>query len=434
MKRNKIPLFRKNPTFRTRNMVSRNKLCNYNGFTIIYQSVVWLCLVTCMPSTVQGVEPGEVLVVVNERMASSEAIGRYYMNKRAIPENHLLLLSTTVDEQIRREKFDAEIKKVIQHKLSKLQDKATNPQKSNITTIVLIYGVPLKITEDIQVDRSAGRMKRNIDQKSYLSVYDQNTDKNTKKHKDTTSASVDSELALVKLESYDLKGWIPNPYYLGNKWRSMAFSKNNVLLVTRLDGPDPDTVYQIINDTIETEKAGLEGIGYFDARGKAKGVKNPAQIKDGYKRYDYSVSTAAKIVKKRTKVVLDEQPELFKEESCPQAALYCGWYSYANYIDSFSWVKGAIGYHIASAECTTLRNRERNVWCLRMLEKGVVATIGPVYEPYVQGFPLPEIFFGTLIEGYMSLGEAYLVSLPFISWQMVLVGDPMYQPFKPMSD
>ena len=63
----------------------------------------------------------------------------------------------------------------------------------------------------------------------------------------------------------------------------------------------------------------------------------------------------------------------------------------------------------------------------------MVATIGPVYEPYVQGFPLPDIFFGLLVEGYMSLGECYLVSLPYLSWQMVLIGDPLYQPFKPPS-
>lgn len=64
-----------------------------------------------------------------------------------------------------------------------------------------------------------------------------------------------------------------------------------------------------------------------------------------------------------------------------------------------------------------------------MLEKGVAATIGPVHEPYVQGFPLPELFFGHLVEGYMSLGEAYLISLPFLSWQTILIGDPLYRPF-----
>jgi uncharacterized protein (TIGR03790 family) len=129
-------------------------------------------------------------------------------------------------------------------------------------------------------------------------------------------------------------------------------------------------------------------------------------------------------------VRLDEREELFGPGECDQAALYCGWYSLGRYIDSFRWSKGAIGYHIASDECSTLKGISGQGWCLKMLEKGVVATIGPVYEPYAQGFPLPDIFFGNLLEGYMSLGEYYLVSLPYLSWQMVLIGDPMYQPFK----
>jgi hypothetical protein len=69
-----------------------------------------------------------------------------------------------------------------------------------------------------------------------------------------------------------------------------------------------------------------------------------------------------------------------------------------------------------------------------MLKHGAAATIGPVYEPYVQAFPLPELFFAALTEGYMNLGESYLVSLPYISWQMVLVGDPLYRPFLPLQE
>jgi len=65
-----------------------------------------------------------------------------------------------------------------------------------------------------------------------------------------------------------------------------------------------------------------------------------------------------------------------------------------------------------------------------MLEKGVAATIGPVYEPYVESFPVPEIFFSLLIDGYLSLAECYFISTPFLSWQMVLIGDPLYRPFK----
>ena len=114
---------------------------------------------------------------------------------------------------------------------------------------------------------------------------------------------------------------------------------------------------------------------------------------------------------------------------CPDAAIYCGWYSYGHYIAAFTWVRGAVGYHIASAECTTLRVKGSQVWCKMMLEKGAAATIGPVAEPYVQAFPVPDVFFGLLIDGRLTLVECYALSNPFWSWQMVLIGDPLYRPF-----
>ena len=47
----------------------------------------------------------------------------------------------------------------------------------------------------------------------------------------------------------------------------------------------------------------------------------------------------------------------------------------------------------------------------------------------MQAFPVPEVFFSVLIDGYYTLAEAYFLSLPYLSWQMVLVGDPLYRPF-----
>ena len=61
---------------------------------------------------------------------------------------------------------------------------------------------------------------------------------------------------------------------------------------------------------------------------------------------------------------------------------------------------------------------------------GVAATLGPVGEPYLQAFPPPELFFSLLTDGYYTLVEVYFLSLPYLSWQMILVGDPLYRPFK----
>src|SRR4029077_17075437 len=129
-------------------------------------------------------------------------------------------------------------------------------------------------------------------------------------------------------------------------------------------------------------------------------------------------------------VVLNTGPELFKPGECKYAALYCGWERLGKSVAPFDWVPGAIGYHMASSEMTTLRDANSQVWCKKMLEDGVAATIGPVYEPYLGAFPRPEEFFALLVQGDLTLAECYWRTTPFTSWNMALVGDPLYRPFK----
>jgi len=129
-------------------------------------------------------------------------------------------------------------------------------------------------------------------------------------------------------------------------------------------------------------------------------------------------------------VVIDKAPELFPVGACPNAALYCGWYSLGNYVDSFRWQKGAVGFHVASGEASTLRKKESNVWCKRMIEEGVAATLGPVEEPYLLSFPLPDHFFPLLMSGKIPLLEVYFRTIPYMSWRQILIGDPLYTPFR----
>jgi len=237
-------------------------------------------------------------------------------------------------------------------------------------------------------------------------------------------ASLDSELMLVKKDKYKINLWLPNPFFLPWRSRETAIDKSDVIMVSRLDGAHAGVVKRIVNDAIEAETKGLSGTVYFDARWKDPGQKKVS----GYGHYDKSIHNAAGRLKKEgLKVVLNDKQGLFQPGDCPNAALYCGWYSLASYVDAFTWEKGSVGYHIASSECTTLKRKISNVWCKKMLDKGIAATIGPVGEPYVQSFPLPEIFFDFLTRGELTLVESYLVSLPYLSWKQVLVGDPLYR-------
>lgn len=382
--------------------------------------------------------PEEVLVVANRNAAKSNGLAIYYMAKRRIPEENLVLLFVTDKEQCSRETYE---KKVVPPVLRALD---ANP---DIRAVVTMYGVPLKITSPGHTSEEKTHLNRLESEKAHLEellseddadardeeIIRQRKQKLTRLKKTISSrvrrldktASFDSELMLVKAKAYPLNMWVPNPYYLGFANRKPVVKKSEVIMVSRLDGADDTIVRRIIDDSIQAEIDGLRGSAYFDARWQYPGDKEMG----GYGLYDRSIHRASQKVADKTPmgVVLNETSALFQKGESPDTALYCGWYSLAKYVDAFVWQKGSVGYHIASSECATLKNQNSQVWCKKMLDNGVAATIGPVGEPYVQAFPLPEIFFDFLVEGYLTLAESYLVSLPYLSWKMVLVGDPLYR-------
>ena len=358
------------------------------------------------------------------------------MGKRQIPEKNLVLLFMTDKETCSREEY---IKKAVPP-IRRFLDK-----NRHIRAIVTIFGVPLRISspgktpaEKIELHGLETEKKTLEDQLNKGKIIDlklqQEKQNKLSAIKKTISnyliktdkvAAFDSELSLIKKHGYDINMWLPNPYYLGFRNQKTKIKKSEVLMTSRLDGSNETIVKRIIDDSIEAERSGLKGRAYFDAR-----WKDPGDAKvSGYTFYDKSIHRAAqKLLKEnRIKVILNDDATLFQANESPDAALYCGWYSLAKYIDAFTWTKGSVGFHIASSECTTLRDKTSQVWCKKMLDKGIAATIGPVGEPYGQTFPIPEIFFDFLTEGYLTLAESYIISLPYLSWKMVLVGDPLYR-------
>jgi uncharacterized protein (TIGR03790 family) len=247
--------------------------------------------------------------------------------------------------------------------------------------------------------------------------------------KNESYASFDSELSLVAWGDHAINRWQPN--YLNVRFRDSAITVlRPTYMVARIDAPTLKVARQMIDSAIKIESEGLKGKAYFDGRGLADGED---QVQPGsHADYDRSVLQVANVLKEHgnLEVVLNTSSELFQPGDCPDAAIYCGWYSLANYVDAFDWAEGAVGYHIASSEADTLHKADSNVWCKRMLEDGVCATLGPVYEPYVVAFPRPEQFFLLLLSGKYTLAECYWMSAPFNSWTMTLIGDPLYNPFK----
>jgi uncharacterized protein (TIGR03790 family) len=398
--------------------------------------LLWILATPCI-----ALEPHEIVVIANKKVADSVALAQFYINKRNIPKANLLQLPLSDREECTREEYEQKVVPTVRNYLAKKNS------TSRIRCLVTMYGLPLKISGSKMTPQEKKQVNdlriRRKSLKNQLKKFEGQKDDHIKTVKaelksinDKLSiltgasgrSSFDSELALVLEENYAISGWIPNPYFIGFRDEKNLVNKDNVLMVSRLDGPSVATVKRIIQDSIKAEKNGLQGTAYFDARW----AMPKKQKLSGYAFYDNSIHLAADRIRESNllPVVVNNSKELFQPGEAPDAALYCGWYSLANYVDAFIWKPGAVGYHIASSECVTLKKRNSRVWCKMMLEKGIAATIGPVGEPYVEAFPIPEVFFGLLIDGNLSLAECYQISLPYLSWKMVLIGDPLYRPFK----
>ncbi|MDO4576322.1 MAG: TIGR03790 family protein [Planctomycetia bacterium] len=273
--------------------------------------------------------------------------------------------------------------------------------------------------------------------------------------KNESVASFDSELSAIFEESTPLIRWIPNyrshlaPGLItgdmeasGEKSQDtlpgleeatvagmrVPVPRRPVMMVARLEAPKPEIVIRMIDDSVETEQKGLDGAIYLDARNPRPEGK---LAMGSYEKMDQSLCDLAARLKEHTKlnVKLDTAEPLFQKKDCPDpAALYCGWYSLANYVDAMPFSKGAVGYHTASLEASSLR--EGNAWCPQLLSHGVDATLGPTFEPYLSAFPEPDEFYSLVLTGKFTMIECYYFTKPFNSWAMTYVGDPLYTPYR----
>ncbi|MHC4542999.1 MAG: TIGR03790 family protein [Planctomycetota bacterium] len=387
-----------------------------------------------------ALEPDEILIIANRNCSESLAIAQYYCAKRGVPEDNILTLplGTELSYTITRTNYEKQLAEPIRERLLSLGS------SGYINCLLTTYGVPIKVEGRGPLEGKADKLKqlRKLaeQEKNRTEQLNNNGPGKSAKQKENanrkllqlqseiyritgkeTGASVDSELSMVLLGDYELYRWQPNT--LKNNTLGLSL---NTLMVCRLDGPDEGIAKRLVDKAINAEKTGLKGIAYIDSRGIAD---DRNLYSTGY--FDQSLRELAAFTRLRTNMVVKEErtDKLFAAGACPRTAIYCGWYSLRKYIDAFDFVDGAIGYHISSLEAVELRNPDSSQWCPAMLKDGITATLGAVAEPYLHSFPEPRAFFLELFNG-RCLVEAYYYTKPFNSWQLVLIGDPLYRPFK----
>ncbi|MGO8674500.1 MAG: TIGR03790 family protein [Limisphaerales bacterium] len=368
--------------------------------------------------------PGdEVVVIYNKRVPESKPLALYYAQRRQVPAEQVIPVDLPATEELSRAQYRDGLEMPLARflegrklwRMGQVEAPATagRPAKvqrlvvsSRIRYAVLCYGVPLRIAEDPNLmeagmDKATPEGRRN-------------------------GGAVDSELALLPLvqEKYPLSGWLRNPVY-GTTNAAAVDPTNGVLIVARLDGPSPAIARGLVDKAIEAETHGLWGRAYFDLRNTTE---------PGLKMGDEWIRSASELCRHLgLETVVDENAATFPAGfPMSHIALYLGWYD-ENVSGPFAqpaveFMPGAFAYHLHSFSACSLRVTNL-YWVGPLLAKGATITMGCVAEPYLVGTPDLATFVGRLVYSGFSFGEAAYASQRLLSWQITVVGDPLYRPF-----
>lgn len=350
----------------------------------------------CAGAEIPPPSPAAILLVVNDNSPLSRNIGEYYARRRAVPLSNICHLKTSTAEEISREEYDRQIARPIGAFLRKM------PLQESISYIVTTAGVPLKIGgsgEGMQSD----------------------------------AASVDSELTLLYSDlstgkKHPLEGPIPNPFF-GKRDRAFSRPAYPIYLVTRLAAYDFDGVKGMIDRCFAATNRGKF---VLDLRGP-----------DDESGNDWLRNAAILLPKDR--VLLEETTEPIYGQT--DVIGYASWGSNERHrtrrFPGFHWLPGAIVTEYVSTNGRTFK-KPPDSWTPSMdwinhsgwfadspqsmladsILEGATGASGHVYEPYLSMTPRPDLLLPAYYSG-RTLAESYYLAIPGLSWQNIVVGDPL---------
>jgi uncharacterized protein (TIGR03790 family) len=370
----------------------------------------------------------EVIVIYNANLPASREVADYYAQRRNVPTNQIFGFNITTNLEMSREDFRLNLQQPLAKELEardlwhiRSQVIPQSPDQpahiewhvrdSKIRYAVLCYGVPLRIAQDNSL-KEAGM-------------------ENAGPEFQRNEAAVESELAVLpRIQDHPpLTGTIINHSYGATNAASMG-PTNDILMVTRLDGPSAAIAKGLVDKAIQAETDGMWGRAYFDTRG----IETP-----GLKLGDEWIGGAAEICRRLGfETVVDTNSGTFPASfPMSQIAIYCGWYdehaSGPFTLSNVEFMPGAFAYHLHSFNAVDIRDASTR-WVGPFLAKGVTITMGSVAEPYLTGTPNVAMFCSDLIYGGYSFGEAAYASSGWLSWQTTVIGDPLYRPFGTSAD
>lgn len=354
------------------------------------------------------------VILVNSRQPESIALGKFYATQRGIPRENLLALPMPAAESITWREFVDQVAQPLQEELLRrgwlhgiLSDQTDVHGRRRaaisghrLAYLVVCRGTPLRIHHDpAAVDESlAARAPAEFR---------------------TNAAAVDSELSLLAFGLTPTLGFVRNP--LHNLARAGDVDAALVIKVARLDGPTAAAARSLVTSAIDAERHGLIGRYYVDLAGP-----HPSGDR-------WLGNTRAQLDELGFEGDAHDGRETFgPADRFDAPAFYFGWYAGAIngpfLRENFRFPAGAVALHIHSFSAATLRSFTEG-WCGPLVARGIAATFGNVFEPYLEFTLRPDLLLRRLAAGE-TLGDAAYLAMPVLSWHAVVIGDPLYRPFK----
>ena len=349
-----------------------------------------------------------VLIVASDKVPGSVQIAERYAQARHVPVDQLLRLSPPADEQITRAQFDRDIQAPIAKWL------ASSARQDRILYIVLARGMPLRIS---------GTPGRN-----------------------GTVASVDSELTLLYRRmtgiNVSTSGPIANPYYADaagiETLKPLTHKTQDIYLVTRLDGFSVDDALGLVDRGASPSKNGRILLDSIPATPTA----------DPRSKWLETAAARLREAGLDDRVVHETTSRALQNETS-----VLGYYSWGSNdpalnarTQGLTFVPGALASMFLSSDARTFMQPPAGWTPGRLsgardfagssqslsgdlVRSGATGVAGQVAEPYLDGAVRPDILFPAYVAGF-NLAEAFYLATPYVSWQTVVLGDPLCAPFR----
>jgi uncharacterized protein (TIGR03790 family) len=356
---------------------------------------------------------GRLILLANSNQPASLQVARHYADVRHVPLANIVILPMSSEETVSWSEFIDSIWNPLEAELVQrrwldsipmsLHDAEGRTKYSvsghRISYLVICRGVPLRISND-------------------PARYEHGPSFDDRSNFRANEAAVDSELSLLALPNHTIGGFLTNPLFGVD--RPTTLQSQQVIKVSRLDGPALNEVLALPDRAILAERLGLKGRAYVDLGGN-----HP----DGDRWLEEVVRQLEQL---RITTVVDRKRTTFPADTPFESpVLYFGWY--AERVNGpflktgFRFPDGAIAMHIHSFSAETLR-RDSERWCGPFVARGVTATVGNVFEPYLQLTHRPDLLLRALARGD-TFGDAVYFAQRALSWQTIAIGDPLYRPF-----